>query len=93
MLPTRVALGGRLYTAESSQDKSKEEITTQKRQLKYSMGVNVMTPFGGGGFEGHRLRGQENSGAIRASNTTRELSITAQGGNSLISWRFVLPQI
>jgi hypothetical protein len=89
MLPTKISLGGRLYTAESSQGKDKNELKTQKREMKRSVALNFMAPMVGAGLEAHKVTGNSFEAGTKSSVSSRDLSITAQGGNTLLSWRFV----
>jgi hypothetical protein len=89
MLVTEFCLGGRLHCAEEVLRDSKSARVAIKRDMKFAVTGNLMTPFGGGGDGYNRERGEEHGSSRSETREGRSISIDCHGGNSLLSWRLV----
>ena len=90
MFAQRVCLGGRLYSVESVTGMSESQMVNRKNEMRAGITASFMTPFGGLNIGGHHGRGTEAGQTVTESSQAHSVSIEAQGGNSLVSWRFVL---
>jgi hypothetical protein len=90
MFAQRVCLGGRLYSAESSIEKDEAKKLDRKNEMRFDITGSFMSPFGGLSIGGHHGKGTETIQTVTVSSKERKISIEAQGGNSLVSWRLVL---
>ncbi|EGX88200.1 Membrane attack complex component/perforin [Cordyceps militaris CM01] len=83
-IPTRVELGGRLFSSEKLQSTDAAEVRSKSEALKVAAGVSFSSPYVQASINASHETGKDNSSGSTTSSLTKTICWEASGGDTLL---------